>query len=117
MAQREKPGFMTYHDDVRPFADYLTDEMYGKLMKAVLNYSQYGEWVDDDCDPQVLIALRIIKPKIDRDAAIYEKRKLHADYMTYARTTTNNGGTPMKEDQWIVLTQRINEESDAKSES
>ena len=100
MKELSRPGVMIYFDDIRPFVDYMTDETLGALFRALINYAELGEWVDDDCDPNVMVPLRVMKPKIDRDAAAYENKKLHGQYMTYVRLAKQQGLNPVSEETW-----------------
>jgi len=100
MKESSRPGVMIYFDDIRPFADYMTDEVLGAFIRALIDYAQFGEWVDDDCDPNVVVPLRIFKPKVDRDAEAYESKKLHGQYMTYVRLAKQQGLNPVSEEAW-----------------
>lgn len=102
MKESSRPGVMIYFDDIRPFADYMTDEVLGAFFRALLNYAQFGEWVAEDCDQSVSIPLRVFKPKVDRDAEAYENKKLHGQYMTYVRLEKQKGFTPLSEESWRI---------------
>ena len=45
---KEKPGVMVYFDDIRPAMRMLDDERFGKLLRAVIDYSQMGVVPDLD---------------------------------------------------------------------
>ena len=96
-----RPGAMLYFNDLKPFTSFLTNEQLGVLLTAILNYAEHGLWVDDDCDPNVKVALMVLQPKIDRDGESYERKKLHGQYMTYVRMAQSNGETYLSETEWI----------------
>lgn len=102
MKESSRPGVMIYFDDIRPFSDYMTNEVLGAFIRALIDYAQFGAWVTNDCPQEVLTPLRVFKPKVDRDAETYEKKKLHGNYMTYARLEKQKGLTPMSEEAWRI---------------
>lgn len=68
MAQKEKPGFVLYHDDMANL-EPLTDEECGKLIRAAAKYSQTGEI--EQFDGVLAFALHMLIRKIDRDDQKY----------------------------------------------
>lgn len=98
-----KPGVMVYFNDVRPFFRAFSNEQLGALFRAVVDYSENGEWPSSDCDSSVILALDVLRDKIDRDGAAYERKKLHGQYMTYVRETKEEGRTPIPESKWIAM--------------
>lgn len=100
---RTKPGVMIYFNDVRPFFRAFSKEQLGALFEAVVDYAENGEWPSADCDSGVILALDVLRDKIDRDGEAYERKKLHGQYMTYVRETKEDGRTPMPESQWVAM--------------
>ena len=98
-----RPGVMIYFEDIKPFTECYTDEQCGMLLRAIISYAENGEWIVDD-DSDIKIALKVLKPKIDRDAESYEKKKLHAQYMTYVREAKDAGRDYLSEQEWTSLT-------------
>lgn len=73
----DKKSFVLYHDIRAPLA-LLTDEQRGKLLTAILNYSEYGEL--PDFDGALLMAFAFIRTSLDRDAESWaEKRAKRAE--------------------------------------
>ena len=97
----DRPGVMIYFEDINPFIEDYTNEECGILLKTIVNYAENGKWVSDDCPSTIRIALKVLKPKIDRDAESYEKKKLHGQWMTYVRIAKENGRDYLSEETWI----------------
>ena len=71
MAKDSKSSFLIYFD-YREHLDLLTDEECGQLLRALLNYGEYGELPELVGAPRM--AFSFIKAQMDRDAAKYAKR-------------------------------------------
>ena len=99
-----RPGVMFYFNDLRPFTSYFTYEQLGMLLTAILAYGENCEWNDEDCDPDIRLAMMVLKPKIDRDRESYERKKLHGQYMAYVRLAKEKGETYLSEPDWIKTT-------------
>lgn len=65
-----KPAFPVYHDDVEDLED-LTDEQFGRLIRAVCEHSKGGD-VTPGAD--IVSAYKIMIRKVDRDAEKYAAR-------------------------------------------
>ena len=94
---------MLYFNDIKPFAQFFSNEQFGALILAVLRYAEAGEWLPENSDPAVLLALGVLKDKIDRDAEAYERKKLHGQYMTYARQAKEANRECLSEQEWIAM--------------
>lgn len=101
--ENTRPGVMIYFNDIKPFTQFFRDEQLGELVRAILNYAQFGEWLSEDSDPAVRLALGVFKDKIDRDAEAYERKKLHGQYMTYARQAKEANRECLSEQEWIAM--------------
>lgn len=97
---KEKPGVMVYFDDIRPAMRMLDDERFGKLLRAVIDYSQMG--VVPDLDDMGNLAFEMLRPKLDRDGEKYEEKRFHGQYMAYCRQLQEEGRERFKlsETEW-----------------
>ena len=69
MSKDVKKGFVLYYD-YRNHLALLSDEERGRLLMALLNYTENGE--EPDLDGAALMAFSFIRAQIDRDTAKYE---------------------------------------------
>lgn len=72
MRDNGKKSFVLYHDIRQPL-ELLTDEERGKLLLAILNYSEYDEF--PDFTGALQMAFAFIRTALDRDAAAWESKR------------------------------------------
>ncbi len=87
--QKERPGVMLYFDAIRPAIKRMDAAQCGELLRALLDYAQYGEV--PELDPMTGLAFDMLAPKIDRDAEHYEESREQRQYAVYARERKRNG--------------------------
>jgi hypothetical protein len=68
----ERQGFVLYHSLRKPL-EMLDDAQRGKLLLAILNYSEFGT-VPDFQDAVIDMAFAFIRDKLDRDADAYKDK-------------------------------------------
>lgn len=101
MAADTRPGLMLFFDDVRPALARLNDAECGLLLRAIMNYAQYGEVIDL---PQlVAMAFDFIRPQIDRDAMRYAERCEQSRHAVYIREAKKRGEQPLSFQEWRVM--------------
>lgn len=71
MSER-KQSFVLYHD-IREPLELLTDSERGRLLSAILNYSEYGE--EPEFTGALQMAFAFIKKALDRDAEAWENKR------------------------------------------
>ena len=94
----KKPGVMLYFDSLR-FVPDLTLEDCGRLFRAILAYSEFGEV--PEFTGELRIAWVTVKPKIDHDAEQYERKSRNNAYSTYCRETKKQGKEPVDKETFI----------------
>jgi hypothetical protein len=100
MAERkERPGAMLYFDMLRPLLNRLDDERCGKLLRAIVDYSQYGA-LPDDGDMLTGMAFDLLRPKLDHDAEKYEQTRVQRQYAVYRRDADKYGWPDLSFDEW-----------------
>ncbi len=83
-----KKSFIIYHDYREPL-NLLTDEQRGRLLIALLDYSEHGIVPEFD-EGALLMAFSFIRQTLDRDAATWEEtRKKRADAGRMGAEVTN----------------------------
>ncbi len=95
---KERPGVMLYFDAVRPAISRLDETQCGALLRAVVDYAQYG--VVPELDPMTGLAFDILVPKIDRDAERYEESREQRQYAAYTREKKRSGEQPLSIAEW-----------------
>lgn len=103
MAISGKPGVMLYFDDMNAILDYMDDQKFGSLMRAIIEYAQFGELPKDDADAVVKVTIGMLKSKIDRDTEKYRKSAEQKKYAVYVREATKTGTTAMSIEEWRKL--------------
>ena len=98
----DRPGVIIYFSDIRPAINRLSDSDLGELFKAIINYAEYGE-ISDLGSSMTGFIFETLQPKIDRDRERYDKKYLHALYMTYCRQTPED--KRVSEAEWIEIYQ------------
>lgn len=96
-----KPGVMLYFDDIRPMLHRISYEDLGKLITAVLDFSQHGTVTE--LDGMIALCFDIMRPKIERDGVAYENKRKHGLYMVYCREQENAGLAKLSESEWLKL--------------
>ena len=87
MAREQKKGFVLYYD-YRNHLALLSDEERGRLLMALLDYSESG--TEPDLEGAALMAYSFIRAQMDRDAAKY------AATVQKRREAGRQGGRPPK---------------------
>ncbi len=103
----DRPGVIIYFSDIRPAINRLSDSDLGELFKAIIDYAEYGEISDLDNSMTGFI-FETLQPKIDRDRERYDKKYLHALYMTYCRQNPEDKRIP--ETEWLEIYHSTNSE-------
>ena len=65
-----KKGVVMYYDILEQLEDF-TDEQFGKITRAIINYDKTGEIPEFD-DSSLKVAFKILKPTLDRNKQEYE---------------------------------------------
>lgn len=105
--QKERPGVMLYFDVLRPMVNRLDAAQCGVLLRAVMDYAQYG--VMPELDPMTGMAFDMLVPKIDRDAERYEDTREQRRYAVYVREKKKRGEAVMSMEEWRMLCARPEE--------
>ena len=106
--RRECPGVMLYFDAVRPAISRLNETQCGALLRAVMDYAQYG--VVPELDPMTGLAFDVLVPKIDRDAERYEESREQRQYAAYTREKKRGGEQPLSIAEWRLARLRADEQ-------
>lgn len=96
--EKERPGVMLYFDSIRPALNRLSNEQCGALLRAILDYAEYGEAAD--LDAMAGMAFDMLRPKIDRDAERYEETRASRQYAVYCREVKKRGEQPVGPAEW-----------------
>lgn len=96
--RRERPGVMLYFDALRPAVKRLSDSQCGVLLRAVLDYAQFGEL--PELDPMTGMAFDMLAPKLDRDAQRYEESRENRQYAAYVRERKKTGELCLSFNEW-----------------
>lgn len=78
-----RPGVMLYFS-LRPALKYLNDEQLGQLLRAILDYAEYGE-IPDFLDPLLAMAWSFVVSGVDRDWEAYKEKIEKRKYAAYCR--------------------------------
>lgn len=78
-----RPGVMLYFS-IRPALKYLNDEQLGQLLRAILDYAEYGE-VPDFLEPLLAMVWSVVVSGIDWDWAHYLEKVEKRKYAAYCR--------------------------------
>lgn len=78
-----RPGVMIYFS-LRPVLKYLNDEQLGQLLRAILDYGEYGA-VPDFTEPLLAMAWSFVVTGIDRDWEAYREKMDKRKYAAYCR--------------------------------
>ena len=97
----DRPGVMLYFDSLRPALKRLDDTQCGCLLRAVMDYAEYG--VLPELDAMTGIVFDLLLPKIDRDAERYEESREQRQYAAYSREAKRKGEQPIGMSEWKLL--------------
>lgn len=87
---QKPPGVMLYPQDLLPLVGHLPQDAAGRLLSAILNYSEFGVVpLMDKNDPEYWV-WPAVKDRIDRD------RKAYNEKCERARANGKRGGRPRK---------------------
>ena len=111
--QKERPGVMLYFDAVRPVINRLDTAQCGVLLRAVVDYAQYG--VVPELEPMTGMAFDMLVPKIDRDAERYEEGREQRQYAAYVREKKRSGEQAMSIAEWRLARLRADERENTAS--
>ena len=70
--KKEKPGVMLYWKTFDAL-EKLVDGEAKKMLRAIRQYAQHGEFPDFSADPVLDMAWTLLRPELDADAQRYEK--------------------------------------------
>lgn len=93
------PGLMLYFEAIRPALNRLSNEQLGQLVRALVDYAEYGETADFN-DPLLGYAFDALTPKIDRDHKRYSKKCADGKYAVYCRDMKRKGKEALDRDSW-----------------
>ena len=96
--KKARPGVMLYYDCIRPALKRLDDSQCGVLLRAIIDYAEYG--VIPELDPMTGMAFDMLIPKLDRDAEKYEESREQRQYAVYVREKQKAGEPYMKITEW-----------------
>ena len=96
--KKTRPGVMLYYDCIRPALKRLDDSQCGVLLRAIIDYAEYG--VILELDPMTGMAFDMLIPKLDRDAEKYEESREQRQYAVYVREKQKAGEPYMKITEW-----------------
>lgn len=95
---KARPGVMLYFDSIRPALNRFDDAQCGQLLRAIVDYAEYG--VVSDLDQSVGLAFDLLAPKIDRDAEKYEKTREQRTHAVYVREKQKRGEEYLSFEEW-----------------
>lgn len=93
-----RPGVMLYFS-VLPALDSLPPASAGTLLLAAMHYAQDGQEPVFE-DSTLAFAWAILKPSIDRDAEVYDEKRLRGEWMTYCRQCKREGNDAVAFETW-----------------
>ncbi len=96
--KKARPGVMLYYDCIRPALKRLDDSQCGVLLRAIIDYAEYG--VIPELAPMTGMAFDMLIPKLDRDAEKYEESREQRQYAVYVREKQKAGEPYMKIAEW-----------------
>ena len=105
----ERRGVMLYFDSLRPAISRMSDEQAGTLLRAILDYAQYGETTD--LDAMEGMAFDMLRPVLDRDAERYEETREQRQYAAYSRELKRRDEQPLPIAEWRETRAREGNES------
>lgn len=82
-----------------PALDSLPPASAGTLLLAAMHYAQDGQEPVFE-DTTLSFAWAILKPSIDRDAEVYDEKRLRGEWMTYCRQCKHEGNEAVDFETW-----------------
>ena len=92
-----RPGIVLYFDMLGPIR-VLSDSEKGRLLVAMLEYGQSG--TEPEFEGMLALAWGFVKPKLDRDAGLYEKAKDQRRYAAFCKQRTAKNLPKVSFEQW-----------------
>ena len=93
------PGVMIYFD-LRPCLTQLSAAEKGRLLEAILDYSEFG--TVPDFSGKLGIAWGFLRPKLDRDSEAYARKVQQRKYAVYVRESKKSGTPPLSFEEWLA---------------
>ena len=97
---KEKPGVMMYWETF-DVLEALLDGQAKTMLRAIRNYSQYGEVPDFGEDTILTTLWMLFQPKLDADNERYEQKRTDSQYANYCRWAREKGETPLPRRKWL----------------
>ena len=93
------PGVMIYFD-LRPCLTQLSAAEKGRLLEAILDYSEFG--TVPDFSGKLGIAWGFLRPKLDRDRDAHARKVQQRKYAVYVRESKKSGTPPLSFEEWLA---------------
>lgn len=109
-----RPGVMLYFS-ILPALDSLPPASAGTLLLAAMHYAQDGQEPVFE-DATLAFAWALLKPSIDRDAEVYDEKRLRGEWMTYCRQCKREGNEAADFETWRqrTVTEPLHTDMDTK---
>lgn len=109
-----RPGVMLYFS-ILPALDSLPPASAGTLLLAAMHYAQDGQEPVFE-DATLAFAWEILKPSIDRDAEVYDEKRLKGEWMTYCRQCKRDGNEAIDFETWRqrIVTEPLRTDTDTR---
>ena len=91
------PGVMVYFE-LRPCLAQLSAAEKGRLLDAILDYSEFG--IVPDFGGKLGVAWGFLLPKLDRDKEAYSRKVQQRKYAVYVRESKKSGTPPLPFEEW-----------------
>ena len=98
-----RPGVMIYFS-LRPALKYLNDDQLGQLLRAILDYAEYGE-IPDFLEPLLAMAWSFVVSGIDRDWEAYKAKTEKRKYAAYCREALRRQKAEPAYEDWEAMTE------------
>lgn len=96
----KKPGILLYFEIKEPLKK-LSNSDKGRLLDAILEYGESG--TEPKFSGKLGIVWGFLKPKLDRDAATYDRTAQKRQYAVFCRELKRKGGTEITFEEWSAL--------------
>ncbi len=93
-----KPGMMFYFGDFHIISS-LTDAELGSLIRAAIEYAEYG--TVPSFDSNLLISWQLLRAAVDRDSAAYELKCRKGEYAAYCKQQKKLGLPEVPFAEWM----------------
>lgn len=97
-----RSGVMIYFS-LRPALRFLNDDQLGQLLRAILDYAEYGE-IPDFVDPLLAMAWSFVVSGIDRDWEAYQSKVEKRQYAAYCREVLRKQKDEPTYESWKAMT-------------